>query len=63
LVNLFHKLINMRKKLIAVMILIVALSLLTLGIIEGQIFLITPFYEEMSEVEDLAVKNLPLILI
>ena len=53
----------MRKKLIAVMILIVALSLLTLGIIEGQIFLITPFYEEMSEVEDLAVKNLPLILI
>jgi hypothetical protein len=53
----------MRKKLIAVMILIVALSLLTLGIIEGQIFLITPFYEEMSEVEDFAVKHLPLILI
>lgn len=41
----------MRKKLIAVMIFIVALSLLTLGLIEGQIFLIEPFYKEMSQIE------------
>lgn len=41
----------MRKKLIAVMILIVALSLLTLGIIEGQIFLFEPFYEEMAQID------------
>jgi hypothetical protein len=37
----------MRKKIISVMILIIALSLLTIGIIEGQISLIAPFYENM----------------
>ncbi|MFX1338238.1 MAG: hypothetical protein ACFFDK_06495 [Promethearchaeota archaeon] len=41
----------MRKKLIAVMILIIALSLLTMGIIEGQIYLIAPFYEEMAQID------------
>ncbi len=33
------------------MILIIALSLLTIGIIEGQIFLIEPFYEEMAQID------------
>lgn len=41
----------MRKKLIAVMILIIALSLLTIGIIEGQILLIEPFYEEIAQID------------
>jgi hypothetical protein len=41
----------MRKKVIAFIILLIALSLLTLGIIEGQITLFAPFYEEMAEFE------------
>ncbi len=41
----------MRKSLIAFIILLIALSFLVVGIIEGQILLIEPFYEEMSEFE------------
>jgi len=33
------------------MILIIAISLLTIGIIEGQIFLIEPFYEEIAQID------------
>ncbi|MHA1657823.1 MAG: hypothetical protein ACTSUT_01700 [Promethearchaeota archaeon] len=38
----------MRKKLISFMILTLALSLLTLGIIQNQVTLINSFYEQMS---------------
>jgi len=41
----------MRKNLIAFIILLIALSFLVIGIIEGQITLIEPFYEEMSNFE------------
>ena len=41
----------MRNKVIGFIILLIALSLLTLGIIEGQILLFVPFYEEMAEFE------------
>ena len=41
----------MRKKVIAFMIFLIGISLLTLGIIEGQIFLFEPFYEEMAAFE------------
>ncbi|MFX1394680.1 MAG: hypothetical protein ACFFAH_14060 [Promethearchaeota archaeon] len=41
----------MRKKLIAFIILLLALSLLVIGIIEAQIALIDPFYEEMSNIQ------------
>ncbi len=38
----------MRKKLIAFIILLIALSFLVIGILEAQIALIDSFYEEMS---------------
>lgn len=41
----------MRKKLIAFIILLLALSFLVVGILEAQIALIEPFYEEMSDFE------------
>ena len=41
----------MRKKLVGFIILVLALSLLVLGIIEGQIYLIGGFYEEMADVK------------
>ncbi|MFX1256605.1 MAG: hypothetical protein ACFFAN_02000 [Promethearchaeota archaeon] len=41
----------MRKKLIGFIILLIALSFLTLGIIEGQFALLNGFYEEMASVE------------
>ena len=41
----------MRNKVIGFIILLIALSLLALGIIEGQILLFAPFYEEMAEIE------------
>ncbi len=40
----------MRKKLIGFIILLIALSFLTLGIIEGQFLLFNIFYEEMVEI-------------
>lgn len=40
----------MRKKLISFVILLIALSLLTLGIIEAQYALINSFYEQMSKI-------------
>ena len=42
---------EMRKKLIAFIILLLALSFLVVGILEAQIALIEPFYEEMSDFE------------
>ncbi len=41
----------MRNKVIGFIILLIALSLLVLGIIEGQILLFDKFYLEMSEIE------------
>jgi len=41
----------MRKKLVGFIILVIALSFLVLGIIEGQIYLIGGFYEEMADVK------------
>jgi len=41
----------MRNKVIGFIILLIALSLLVLGIIEGQILLFAEFYEEMAEIE------------
>jgi len=38
----------MRKKLVAFIIFIIALSLLVIGIIEAQYLLIEPYYEKMS---------------
>ncbi|MFX0069657.1 MAG: hypothetical protein ACFFAO_00990 [Candidatus Hermodarchaeota archaeon] len=41
----------MRKTIIAIIILLIALSFLTIGIMTGQLFLLEPFYEEMAEIE------------
>ena len=41
----------MRKKFIAFIILLIALSLLVVGILEAQHALISPFYDEMSGFE------------
>jgi hypothetical protein len=41
----------MRNKVIGFIILLIALSLLVLGIIEGQILLFSKFYQEMAEIE------------
>ena len=40
----------MRKKLIAFILLVIALSFLVIGIVEAQIGLIVPFYEDMSSI-------------
>lgn len=41
----------MRNKVIGFIILLIALSLLVLGIIEAEFLLYAPFYEEMAEIE------------
>ncbi|MFX0141560.1 MAG: hypothetical protein ACFFDN_48430 [Candidatus Hodarchaeota archaeon] len=40
----------MRKKLIAIIILLIGISLLTIGIVEGQYNLISSFYEQMAAI-------------
>ena len=40
----------MRKKLISIILLMLALCLLTVGLMEPQILLINPFYEQMSRI-------------
>ncbi|MBD3338360.1 MAG: hypothetical protein GF353_04595 [Candidatus Lokiarchaeota archaeon] len=47
----------MRKKFIAFIILLLALSLLTIGLIEGHLALIGPYYEEMAAIESEFANN------